>query len=35
MAPIFGSILAGLFLIMLGWVLEEAGELQAEQELIV
>lgn len=35
MAPIFGSMLAGLFLIMLGWVLEEAGELQAEQELIV
>lgn len=35
MAPIFGSILAGLFLIMLGWVLEEAGELQAEQELTV
>ncbi|MDQ3815581.1 MAG: DUF2975 domain-containing protein [Armatimonadota bacterium] len=35
MAPIFGSILAGLFLLMLGWVLEEAGELQAEQELTI
>lgn len=35
MAPIFGSILAGLFLIMLGWVLEEAAEVQAEQELTV
>lgn len=35
MAPIFGSILAGTFLIMLGWVLEEAAEVQAEQELTV
>ncbi len=35
MAPIFGSILAGLFLIMLGWVLEEAAEVQAENELTV
>jgi hypothetical protein len=35
MAPILGSIMAGLFLIMLGWVLEEAAEVQAENELTI
>jgi hypothetical protein len=33
--PIIGSILVGMFLIMLGWVLEEAAEVQAEQELTI
>ena len=34
-APIVGAFVVGLFLMMLGWVLEEASELQAEQELTV
>ena len=34
-APAVGALLVGLFLMMLGWVLEEASELQAEQDLTV
>ena len=33
--PIFAALLAGLFLCMLGWVLEEASRLKAEQDLTV
>ncbi len=35
LAPIVGGFFVGAFLIMLGWVLEEGSELQAEQELTV
>ena len=34
-APAVGALFVGLFLMMLGWVLEEASELQAEQDLTV
>ena len=34
-APAIGCFLLGLFLMMLGWVLEEASEPQAEQDLTV
>jgi Protein of unknown function (DUF2975) len=33
--PIIDCLLLGLFLIMLGWVLEEGSDLQAEQDLTV
>jgi hypothetical protein len=35
LAPLVGAFFVGLFLIMLGWVLEEGSELQAEQDLTV
>ena len=33
--PVVGALFVGLFLIMLGWVLEEGSELQSEQDLTV